>query len=69
MPLTLPIAPNAAPRPSGSAALARARLRQTLIRDREAVPTPSAAEVLARLLDEPLPSLIEHPLPADGGRR
>ncbi len=69
MPLTLPTAPDATLRASGSAALARARLRQALIRDRGAAPAPSAAEVLARLLDEPLPSLVERPLPADGGRR
>jgi hypothetical protein len=68
MPSILHTAPNAAPRSSGSAALARARLRCVLAHDRGAVPAPSAAEVLARLLDEPLPSGVEQPLPAAPAR-
>lgn len=72
MPLTFRTPPEPAPRAPGSAALARARLRRALAHDRGAVPAPSAAEVLARLLEEPLPSHVEHPLPAapaSGGHR
>lgn len=72
MPLIFHTPPDAAPRTSGSAALARVRLRQALTRDRGAILAPSAAEVLARLLDEPLPSGVEQTLPvapARGGRQ
>lgn len=72
MPLCINTASEPAPRAPGSAALARARLRRALARDRGAIAVPSAAEVLARLLNEPLPSGVEQPLPvapARGGRQ
>ncbi|GEM_PF-1447871 len=72
MPLTIRGASDPAPRTAGSAALARARLRCALARDRGAIPAPSAAEVLARLLDEPPPSSGERALPgtpAGGGHQ
>ncbi|MCS6882957.1 MAG: hypothetical protein RMK84_18370 [Oscillochloridaceae bacterium] len=63
MPLSINTVPDPALRAPGSAGLARARLRRALARDRGAIPVPSAAEVLARLLDEPLPSLVEQAPP------
>lgn len=68
MPLCINTASEPAPRAPGSATLARARLRRALARDRGAIAVPSAAEVLARLLDEPLPTCGERSSPAAPGK-
>ncbi len=45
--------------PTGSAAIARARLRHALARDRARPHLVAPAELLASLLDEPPPALLD----------